>query len=139
MNITLVEHWQEHGLVKIIGDGWYWTDKSKELDFTVRHQLQRFESGNPVGATFRQQVRDAGFDPDTCMLSDKVISVYTLDDFKNMTEPQLFGFFALCELDSIELPGPEDYRSVYLNFSVLHDYKGLDGIHKYLANEKMSK
>ena len=73
MNRTLVEHWEKHGLARI-GEGflggWCWTNKGCKLDSAVLGQLERFELGNPVDDAMRHQMRDAGFDHLTCMLSD---------------------------------------------------------------------
>lgn len=63
------------------------------------------------------------------------MKTYTLEDFLDMTLPELFGFWCIVKLDHIELPEPKDYSEIYLEFTDAQVSK----VCAYLANEGINK
>ncbi len=140
MNRTLVEHWQKHGLAVIVEENdncWYWSNKANEINPKVLAQLVQFEKGSLVLVSMRRLMREAGFDPFTCMLSDKKTDsgIYTVQDFIEMSESNRFGFWMLCKFNDIELPEPKDYADAYNTFT---DEQQHD-ICEYLADQGLNK
>ena len=140
MNRTLVEHWQKHGLAVIVEENdncWYWSDKANTINPKVLKQLVRFEKGSLVSVPMHRLVREAGFDPLTCMLSDKKVDsgIFTMDDFIEMSVADRFGFWMLCHMDEVKIPEPTDYSNVYTAFVNL----SAQTICKYLAKQEMNK
>lgn len=64
------------------------------------------------------------------------MKIYTLEDFVQMDMHELFGFWCLIKLNSIELPEPKDYADAHRMFATYHH---VGKICEYLASEMIFK